>query len=237
MRVSKLTLVLLTVLYTLNFRGQGKVDHMAWDQVLILNVTEQGKVNYKGVIQDSPLLYKYFTAMSENPPKDNWSKEEVLAYWINLYNAIAIKLVIDNYPIKSIRELQEPWNQRFFKIEDKKYSLDDIEHTILREMNDPRIHFLINCASASSPILWNRAYTATNINKALDERTKAFINNSKFNVISKTELKLSKVFEWYEKDFKVRGGNVVDFINTYSNVKISKIGKDNYKEYDWNLNY
>ncbi|WP_459211257.1 DUF547 domain-containing protein [Aquimarina rhabdastrellae] len=236
MKVLRLMLIILMSGGTFSgIKAQSKVDHMSWDQVLILNVSKDGKVNYKGVIQDSPLLYKYFSMMSENPPEENWSDEEKLAYWVNLYNAIAIKMVIDNYPIDTIKDLQDPWNHRFFKIGDKKYSLDDIEHKILREMNDPRIHFIINCAAKSCPDLWNRAYTAENINKALDERTRAFINDPRFNVISGTELKVSRIFDWYKKDFEGKG-SIEDFINRYSEVQVSKIAKDNFKEYDWTLN-
>ena len=236
MRVFRLVMAILVLSVAMPTMAQSKVDHMYWDQILILNVSKDGRVNYKGVIQDSPTLYKYFTKMSENPPQEDWSREETLAYWINLYNAITIKMVIDNYPIDTIKDLQDPWNYSFFKIGDKKYSLDEIEHKILRDLDDPRIHFVINCAAKSCPKLWNRAYTAENVTKALEERTKEFINDPKYNIISGTELKVSRVFDWYKKDFE-RKGDVVDFINRYSEVKVSKISKDNYKDYDWTLNH
>ena len=228
-----LTILVLLVTTAQTF-SQKKPDHTVWDQILILNVTEQGKVNYEGIMKISPLFYKYFRSLSENPPTDEWSKDEKLAYWINAYNSIAVKMIIDNYPVKDINELHDPWNQKFFRIKDKRYSLDDIEHTILRKFNEPRIHFLINCASFSSPKLMNRAYTAENINMALEKCTKEFINDPTRNIITPSKVQISQIFEWYKDDFN--RGDVVSFINKYSDVKISEIPKDGYITYNWDLN-
>ncbi len=229
------TIVLLLI--SIGVEGQSKVNHELWDQVLILNVTKEGKVNYKGVIQDSPLIYKYFSELSDNPPQKNWSKEEKLAYWINAYNVITIKLIIENYPVKSIKDIENPWNQKVLNVKGEKYSLDDIEHNVLRKMKEPRIHFLINCASNSSPLLWYRAYTAENINKALDERTSKFINDPRYNMITRKSTMISRIFLLYKNDFCVGGEEVEDFINKYSKVKIKgKLTKSNYSKYNWSLN-
>ncbi|AXT62530.1 DUF547 domain-containing protein [Aquimarina sp. AD10] len=225
--------IFVTICFT-DIKAQNNVDHSVWDQLLILNVSEVGKVNYKGVMKDSSLFYEYFRSLSQNPPTDEWSREEKLAYWVNAYNAIALKMIIDNYPVESINELHDPWKQRFFKVNDKRYSLDDIEHEVLRKFDEPRIHFVINCASNSSPKLLNMAYTAENINEALEKCTTMFINDPSKNTITSSEVKVSKIFEWYKDDFN--NGNVVDFINQYANVKINKIPKKGYVEYDWSLN-
>ncbi|WP_281986764.1 DUF547 domain-containing protein [Aquimarina aggregata] len=225
--------IFVTICFT-DIKAQNNADHSVWDQLLILNVSEVGKVNYKGVMKDSSLFYEYFRSLSQNPPTDEWSREEKLAYWVNAYNAIALKMIIDNYPVESINELHDPWKQRFFKVNDKRYSLDDIEHEVLRKFDEPRIHFVINCASNSSPKLLNMAYTAENINEALEKCTTMFINDPSKNTITSSEVKVSKIFEWYKDDFN--NGNVVDFINQYANVKINKIPKKGYVEYDWSLN-
>ena len=225
---------LVTILFCVKTAAQSGADHSVWDQILILNVSDDGQVNYEGVIKDSPLFYKYFRSLSENPPTDQWSREDKLAYWINAYNSIAVKMIIDNYPVKDINELHDPWNQKFFRIKDKRYSLDDIEHNILRKFNEPRIHFLINCASASSPKLMNMAYTAENIEEALEKCTRDFINDPTKNLITKDKVRLSQIFEWYKEDFN--NGDVIEFINRYSKVKINKIPKDGYLTYDWSLN-
>ncbi|MEW7290141.1 DUF547 domain-containing protein [Aquimarina sp. 2304DJ70-9] len=214
--------------------AQNTLDHSVWDQILILNVSEDGKVNYEGVMKDSPLFYKYFRSLSANPPTDQWSQQETLAYWVNAYNSIAVKMIIDNYPVKNINELHDPWNQKFFRIKDKRYSLDDIEHKILRKMGDPRIHFLINCASTSSPKLMNMAYTAANIEQALEKCTRDFINDPTKNIITEDKVSISQIFEWYKDDFNK--GDVAEFINRYSNVQIKKVPKKGYMVYNWDLN-
>ncbi|AXT54265.1 DUF547 domain-containing protein [Aquimarina sp. MMG015] len=210
------------------------IDHMVWDQLLLLNVSNDGKVDYKGFIRDKFLFDKYFTSLSTNYPSENSENSEKLAYWVNLYNAIVMKMIIDHYPIKSINDLKNPWKKKSIEINNIKYSLDDIEHTILRKMDEPRIHFLLNCAATSSPKLWNRAYTNRNITKALEERTIEYINDPSKNIITNNEVNISKVFDWYAKDFD--NGDIKSYINRYSKVKIDKSSKINYLEYDWSLN-
>ncbi|WP_109302469.1 DUF547 domain-containing protein [Aquimarina sp. AU474] len=236
MKALKTILTLLMVLFFNQTNAQNTFDHSVWDQALLLNVSEDGKVDYDGFMRDSSQLYTYFKQLSDNPPKENWSREEKLAYWINAYNAYTIKLVIDSYPLKSIKDLQDPWGKKFFKIDGAWHSLGELEHKILRKYGDPRIHFAINCASISCPVVWNRAYTAENLHVALDEQTEKFINDPTRNTITETEVNVSKIFSWYKKDFKVNGGDVKDFINRYAAVKISNQSEKGYKTYDWGLN-
>ncbi len=227
-------LLLLISLCCTKIKAQNSADHSIFDQILILNVCEEGRVNYQGVIRDRDLFYEYFASLSQNPPTSQWSREEKLAYWINAYNAIALKMVIDNYPVKSINDLDNPWKRKFLTVKGQQLSLDDIEHEILRKFDEPRIHFLINCAANSSPKLMNMAYTSANIIYALDRGTKDFINDPVKNVITEEEVHLSQIFDWYKDDFN--NGNVVEFINQYANVKINEIPEKGFKEYDWLLN-
>lgn len=210
------------------------IDHMVWDQLLLLNVSNEGRVDYKGFIRDKFLFDKYFKSLSTNYPEENAETTEKLAYWVNLYNAIVMKMVIDHYPIKSINDLENPWKKKSITINNKEYSLDDIEHTVLRNMNEPRIHFLLNCAATSSPKLWNRAYTNRNITQALEEKTIEYINDPSKNLVASDNVKLSRVFEWYAKDFN--NGDVKNYINQYAKEKIQKSSKIAYLEYDWSLN-
>lgn len=219
--------------------SQEIVDHSAWDQILVLNVTEDGMVDYEGVTSDVGVFYKYFRYLQNIAPEDHWSREEKLAYWLNVYNATAMKMIIDEYPIQSINDLENPWKRKVFKSQNIRYSLDDIEHNILRKFGDPRIHFLLNCGSVSSPRLWNTAYTSTNITDALEERTKEFINDPQRNQINSKTVRVSMLFKWYEDDFASYDLNVIDFINQYANVKITKVRKlssKNFIAYNWNLN-
>lgn len=210
------------------------IDHMVWDQLLLLNVSNDGKVDYKGFIRDKFLFDKYFKSLSTNYPAENSETTEKLAYWVNLYNAIVMKMVIDHYPIKSINDLENPWKKKSITINNKEYSLDDIEHKVLRKMNEPRIHFLLNCAATSSPKLWNRAYTSRNITQALEEKTIEYINDPSKNLVASDNVKLSKVFEWYAKDFD--NGNIKNYVNQYAREKIQNSIKIAYLEYDWSLN-
>lgn len=145
-------------------------------------------------------------------------------------------MIVDDYPIESINEIENPWKKKTFKTQGIRYSLDDIEHNILRKFMDPRIHFLLNCGSISSPRLWNRAYTSNNINEALEERTREFINDPQRNQINSSTVRVSELFKWYEEDFTSSHINVIDFINQYAQVKITTITTKNYITYDWGLN-
>jgi len=211
------------------------VDHSAWDGLLKKYVADNGDVNYKGFKKDGKLLYNYIGYLATKVPSENWSKQEKLAYFINVYNANTIKLIIDNYPTKSIKDISSPWSKNRIKIGDEDFSLEDIEHEILRKMDEPRIHFAINCASVSCPKLLNSAYTSENVAQLLDKATKSFIANSKKNIISEHRLQLSKIFQWYKSDF-TKNGSLIDYINQYSKVKIQKNATISFLDYDWNLN-
>jgi len=239
MKALKTTFLMLPFFLCSIMNSQEIVDHASWDQILILNVTDNGMVDYEGVTRDVSVFYSYFRYLQKISPEEHWSKEEKLAYWLNVYNATAMKMILDEFPIGSINEIENPWKKKSFKSQDVRYSLDEIEHDILRKFNDPRIHFLLNCGSISSPRLWNRAYTSSNINIALEQRTIEFINDPQRNQINSSVVKISELFKWYEDDFSAYGSNVIEFINQYANVPIKenlKISDKNYLTYDWNLN-
>ena len=211
------------------------VDHNAWDTLLKKYVADNGDVDYKGFKKDTEVLNSYIFYLSTQIPSEQWSKQEKLAYFINLYNANTVKLIIDNYHIKSIKDISSPWTKNRIKIWDNNYSLSDIENDILRKMNEPRIHFAINCASKSCPKLLNIAFTAENVDSLLEQAAKDFINNPEKNRISENRIQLSKIFKWYKEDF-TKNGNLIDYINQYSMVKIQQDVDVSYMEYDWSLN-
>jgi stage V sporulation protein SpoVS len=208
-------------------------DHSVWNDLLKKHVSATGKVDYKGFKTDLELLDAYMRSLNENAPTENASKDERFAYWINAYNAVTVRLIVGNYPLTSITKLDggKPWDVKRYSNGSKKISLNDIENNILRPMGDARIHFALNCAAKSCPPLLNEAFTGDNVQKLLEQRTKQFINSSR-TVVEKDGLKVSKIFEWYAKDF----GNVVDFVNKYAKVKAAKTAKVTYLEYDWGLN-
>lgn len=218
------------------FAMEEKPDHSLWGELLQKHVANNGNVNYKGFLKDRQELKKYLNHLSQNPPKENWSKNEKLAFYINAYNAFTVELIIENYPIKSIKDIRNPWGQNFIQLGDESISLNDIEHNILRKMNEPRIHFAINCASVSCPKLHNKPFTAEQLDKQLDQVTRAFINSSE-NTISENELQLSNIFKWYEKDYLVNGiRSLAHYVSQYTDVKINPNAKVNFLDYNWDLN-
>lgn len=208
-------------------------SHETFDALLKKHVSAEGKVNYKNFQADKVALDSYIKKLADNAPQDSWSKNDKLAYWINAYNALTIKTIILNYPLTKITDLDagKTWDVKRFTLGGKKLSLNDIENTILRPMGDARIHFAINCAAKSCPPLLNKAFTATNMNDLLESRTKSFINSSA-NTLKMNEIKVSKIFDWYGKDF----GNLVVFINKYAKIQVNTTAKISFMEYDWRLN-
>ena len=210
-------------------------DHTIWNTLLQKHVSQNGTVNYKGFKNDQSKLKIYLNTLAKHIPTEQWSRYDTLAYWINVYNAFTIKLILDNYPVNSIKDIKNPWDLRFIKLGATWYTLNDIEHTILRKMEDPRIHFGINCASVSCPKLLNKAFTAQNVNTELESLTIDFINNPEKNTISANKIEISKIFPWFAKDFKTKG-SLIDFLNTYSKTRIHNNAQKSFKKYNWLLN-
>jgi hypothetical protein len=206
-----------------------------WNNLLQKHVSDNGVVNYKGFKNDKKKLFAFFNQLDQLLPKETDTKAYTLAYWINAYNAFTIDLILRHYPIKSIKDIKNPWEQRYWKLGKKWYNLNEIEHEILRKMNEPRIHFAIVCASISCPKLQNEAFTTSGLEVQLSEATQEFLNDKTRNSISENHLDLSKIFQWFTKDFK-QNGSLIDFLNQYSTIKISAKAKKSYKDYNWDLN-
>jgi hypothetical protein len=210
-------------------------NHLPFDSLLQKHVSTDGKVNYKGLKADKAMLDAYCLSLGANPVQNDWTKAEQMAYWINAYNAFTLKLIVDNYPTKSILNFDggKTWDVRRIKLGDKKYSLNNLENDILRpQFKDPRIHFAINCAAKSCPPLWNHAYTPENLETTLEARTRDFVNQSKYNTLSANRGQVSKIFDWYGADF----GDLKKFLNQYSDVKLKTTATIVFNEYNWDLN-
>jgi len=208
-------------------------------------INEFGDVNYSK-LNESKEFWKQI-AIIENFDLKNINRKEKFAFWLNAYNFITIKSVL-------LELKKDPaWKGnlslvsklRFFilrkhKVAKGKYNLNSIEHKKIRkDFNDPRIHFAINCGSASCPYLPNQLFTSGNLEKTLDGLTKFFIN-SNANVCYDEKLNLlflNKIFSWYSKDFKSEGG-IKKFIAKYWKGPIDKLenSKIYFKKYNWKLN-
>lgn len=212
-----------------------EVSHDAWDLLLRKYVTTTGQVDYSGLKQVESKLDAYLQELSNYPPQSTMSRSTQMAYWTNAYNAFTVKLILKNWPVKSIMNLNggKAWDVKWIELGGQKYSLNQIEHDILRkDFPDPRIHFAVNCAAQSCPPLWNRAWTENNLESSLEKQAKTFINNEKYNQISADKIKLSKIFDWYKSDF----GDLRKYVDRYSDVDISEKAKVRFNEYDWSLN-
>ncbi len=210
-------------------------DHNLFDILLKEYVSNDGNVNYSGLKKVEGKLEEYLNNLSSHPVEDSWTKNEKLAYWINAYNAFTIKLILKNYPVKSIMDINngKAWDLKWIKLGSKTYSLNQIENDIIRpQFKEPRIHFAVNCAAESCPPISNRAYTASNLESMLEKNAKNFITNSKYNSISEKNIEVSRIFDWYGADF----GNLIDYLNKYAETSIKSSAKVKFKEYDWSLN-
>lgn len=209
--------------------------HDSWRILLQKHVNSAGKVDYAGFKSDRARLQAYLKTLADNPPRETWRREEKMAYWINAYNAFTVDLIAGHFPLKSILDLDggKTWDVPRIALGDKKYSLNQIEHEILRaQFQDARIHFAINCAAQSCPPLWNKAYTAENLEKTLEARTRQFINTPFYNDLQGNPPAVSQLFEWYAADF----GDLRAFLNRYGKIKIPENARIRFKPYDWGLN-
>lgn len=225
------TIVLTFFLFYSGLRGQ---DYKALDNLLTKFVNSSGAVDYSGLKANKTELNRIYSTLTSIKPETVKGKEAQLAFWINLYNVATLKLIVDNFPLKSIMDLDKgkPWDVKRITISGKAYSLNEIENTKIRPFKDPRIHFAVNCAARSCPPLLNGAFTPEKLNNQLESQTKKFINNTKSTSLSPDKAVISKIFDWYKEDF----GNVIGFINTYRSTKVGQDAKITYQEYDWSLN-
>ena len=231
------------------------VNHTAWN-TLLQRYVEDGTVDYAGIAEDE-LLPQYIEVLSKTKP-DQLDPNEALTFWINAYNAFTVKLVADHYPVKSILDitpirikglrlalprLNTPFKMDVATIHGVSYTLDAIEHDVLRkDFQEPRIHFAIVCASIGCPPLRSEAYVPSRIDAQLDEQARIFLQNASWNQFDPTHniLYLSKIFKWFEKDFGASKPELIAFIKPFLEKEIRSSIRGNtrirYLKYNWNLN-
>lgn len=240
--------------------GGRHFEHSGLDRVLAAYVNDQGLVDYAGLKRGSGDLEAYVELLEVASPKSHPgqfpTRAHELAYWINAYNAFVLKGVVDAYPVRSVKEIKLLFG--FFKRTDftaggARYTLDDIEHEILRKaFDEPRIHVAISCASMGCPPLEQRAYHPEDVEARLEEAMKLFIRERRNVRILREEKKvvLSKIFDWFEADFtgwykKTLGkkeGTIVDYLNLYLPLEDRDFLRAHpdvsveYDAYDWTLN-
>lgn len=243
----KRTLYFLWTVLLLSCKGQGekllaqegfpnsKAIHTPWNNLLQRHVDNEGNVHYCGFKKEVALLQDYLDHLAQNPPTTSWRNEETLAYFINLYNAATVKLIVDNYPLQSIKDIPNRWKRKWIPVGNTVTSLHEIEHNVLRNKNEPRIHFAINCASYSCPTLFNSAFTAQNVERLLEKAATDFVNDTKRNRFENGTAQLSKIFKWYKSDF-TESSTLLEYINRYLEHPIRTNTNVEYLDYNWSLN-
>jgi hypothetical protein len=218
------------------------LDHSLWQNTLNKACSKEGLVNYRILKEDS--IFKGYIAYIKSIRQLHISQASIpeqKAFWINAYNALTVQLVLDHYPIKSIKDISNAWDRAVLTTDGKKYSLNDIEHKILfASFFDLRMHAALVCAAHGCPRLHPKAFTAENIDLELSACTNAWINDSAKNNLEPRNgmVYVSKIFEWYEIDFKKEKGVpafIAAFLPAEKKAKLKGV-KIRYLEYDWSLN-
>ena len=230
------------------------IDHEPWQRLLdrYLDARHPSGINrfdYAGVsLEDKAALEAYVDALQATDPRD-YSRTEQRAYWINLYNAATVALIVDHYPVESIRKIHGglfrfgPWNEPLLTVAGESMSLNDIEHRILRPIwSDPRIHYAVNCASLGCPNLAARAYTKINTDELLDAGARAYVNHPRGATFERNRLRVSSIYDWYQVDFGDSDAGVIAHLSRYAKPELAARlarydGKLRYDyDYDWELN-
>jgi hypothetical protein len=251
MRITKpiltFALISLSVIFGSELSAQETIvpSHEGWTLLLKKNVQVNGLVDYKGFVKDKDELDAYAQLLADHPPSSQWTEEEQIAYWINAYNVFTVKLIVDHYPVKSIKDLNPTlaiptvrsiWTKEWFQIGEEDYSLDRIEHKELRRnFEEPRIHFAINCASISCPVLRREAYEPDRLDDQLDKQARLFINDKTRNDTDSRNPRVSKIFSWFMGDF-TKEQSIVDYLNQYAEPKLDAQVRLRFLEYNWDLN-
>lgn len=227
--------------------------HRVWDSWLKKYVKVSGPVStvdYKAAKESPDLLKGYLNEVTivTKQQYDGFNDNQKLAYLINAYNAWTVQLILDNYPVKSIKDVgslfKSAWKKKFFKLFGEEQHLDGIEHGIIREnFQEPRIHFAVVCASIGCPQLRNEAFLATKLEQQLEDGAKSFLGDTSRNKFDAAEKKLhlSMIFKWYGDDFKKKKGSVQEFVASYmgktaEEKKVITTADLDFLNYDWSLN-
>jgi hypothetical protein len=200
-------------------------------------------------LRSSPRWRSLIASLAASRPAELRSREEKLAFWLNAYNVLAMRLVAKHYPVESIRDIgslfRPVWGRSAGTIDGRSYSLDEIEDDILRPLGDPRIHGAINCASTSCPSLRREPFEPARIDAQLDDSVRRFLAEPRKGLAidpGASSVRLSKIFDWFEDDFEA-GGGVLDFVAKYAPegarawlLAHGRQARVRYLPYDWQLN-
>lgn len=232
------------------------VDHSAWTSLLEAYVAEGkdgvNRVDYARFKAEGHSKLKAYVARLQQTDVASLDRPEQFAFWANLYNAKTIDIVLDKYPVKSIKGISlggglfalvtgGPWKAKTVQLAGQDLSLDDIEHGILRPVfKDPRVHYAVNCASVGCPNLGRAAFTGATLDAQLNAAAKAYINHPRGINADGGRVKASSIYSWFQADFGGTEGGVLAHAAQYAEpalkMKLNGITKIADFDYDWSLN-
>jgi len=230
------------------------IDHGAWDAFLGKYLDGKhpsgiNRMNYKAVSPEDRKSLEDYLGRLQAIPISGYNRAEQNAYWINLYNGETVKVILDHYPVASIRKVKippglftiGPWDGKIMTVEGEKLSLNDVEHRILRPiLKDPRIHYAVNCASLGCPNLAGAAYTGQNTDRMLTQLAGDYVNHPRGASFKFNKLKVSSIYVWFQEDFGGSTAGVLKHLRQYARADLAKQLQDYdgglEHDYDWNLN-
>lgn len=238
--------------FAANRAGSGTADHSAFDVLLSRRARNSRdgvvRVDYAGwraSASDRAALKAYIAALSRMNPL-TLTRPEQFAFWANLYNAVTIDVVLDAWPVRSIRDIRSgliagPWKRKSATVAGVDLSLDDIEHNILRKgWTEPRVHYAVNCASYSCPNLPLRAFRGATLGPALDAAARAYVNHARAVRFDGNALVVSSIYEWYADDFGGSDARVIAHLARYAaaplRARLQAATRIDRSIYDWSLN-
>ena len=231
------------------------VDHIDWDLILqrYVNTDHPSGINrfaYSKVTDEDRKTLKLYLLQLQDVEVSSLNRSEQKAFWINLYNGLTVNLILEHYPIKSIRDIdispgffsKGPWDAKLVTIEGQDISLNDIEHRILRPIwQDNRVHYALNCASLGCPNLQPMAFAPENLEPFLEKAARDYINHPRGVTIDGNRLRVSSIYFWFKEDFGDSKKGIIQHLEKYlspENLKRLRALKKKSitHEYDWNLN-
>lgn len=232
------------------------IDHSAWTRILSAHVVEGpdgiNRVAYAKLKREAGENLKQYIATLEKADIKALDRPEQFAFWANLYNAKTLDIVLDRYPVRSIKDISlgggliatvtgGPWKAKVTRVGGVDLSLDDIEHTLLRgTFKDPRVHYSVNCASIGCPNLMREAFTGASLERQLDAGARAYVNHSRGIDVTRGKVKASSIYDWFAKDFGGDAKGVLEHVRRYAGPELKRKleGVSEIAEYgyDWSLN-
>ena len=236
-----------------NPASEATIDHTAWGGLLktYLRVGDDGvnRFDYAAVTStDRAALGRYIADLAA-VPIDDYSRPEQFAFWVNLYNALTVHVVLTHYPVASIRDIDVspglfsdgPWDRPLVTVAGEALTLNDIEHRILRPIwQDPRIHYAVNCAAVGCPNLQAVPFTAETAEALLERAARAYVNSPRGVSFGKNGLIVSSIYVWFQEDFGNSDADVIAHLHRYAEPELADRIRQTPRltghAYDWALN-